>query len=352
MKSLTIKTSAVKSKIVCGNGAFESYAPKLNGRQLYLITDSNVFLLYGNLIKRTFNDIPVKVIAAGEDSKSPETLLDILGDMLAKGMRRNCTVIAFGGGVVGDIAGLAASLYMRGVGLVQIPTTLLAQVDSSVGGKTAVDMNGIKNIVGAFYQPELVIADPLFFKTLPSREINCGLGEIIKYGALDGGIYKKLLTDANDLFSEKFLENIVFDCIKLKAAVVRRDERDLLGVRKSLNLGHTAGHAFELCYGGKSHGEFVLIGAYYELYIAEKYGICGGQYAESLKMLIQKIVCVPAYEDVEKAAELTVNDKKNADAQISLIVPKDIGQWAEINVELGEFKNLLKECAEGLRRKI
>ncbi|MDE7329651.1 MAG: iron-containing alcohol dehydrogenase, partial [Clostridia bacterium] len=181
MKTLTLETSAVKSKIHCGAGAFANCAPALKGRQLYIITDGNVFEIYKDLIRETFGNVPCKVIPAGEDSKNPQILLEILGGMLKEGMRRNCTVVAFGGGVVGDIAGLCASLYMRGAHLVQIPTTLLAQVDSSVGGKTAVDMGGVKNVIGTFYQPEEVIADPRFLDTLPPREINCGLGEIIKY---------------------------------------------------------------------------------------------------------------------------------------------------------------------------
>ena len=141
-------------------------------------------------------------------------------------MERGCRVIAFGGGVVGDIAGLAAALYMRGVRLVQIPTTLLAQVDSSVGGKTAIDFKRVKNLIGTFYQPEEVIVDPMFLKTLPKREIRCGLGEIIKYGALNKGIYEKLSKNSDKLNDFDFLEEISADCIRHKAEIVSGDRSE------------------------------------------------------------------------------------------------------------------------------
>ena len=193
MKDLTLCAASAKSVIHCGAGAFNTFAPDLAKRQIYVVTDSNVFAIYRHLMWQTFGDnFPVTILPAGEGSKTYNNLIAILKDMLSAGMKRNCTIVAFGGGVIGDIAGLAASLYMRGVRLVQIPTTLLSQVDSSVGGKTAVDMGGVKNVIGTFYQPEEVIADPMFLKTLTDREIRCGLGEIIKYGALNSEIFTKL----------------------------------------------------------------------------------------------------------------------------------------------------------------
>ena len=263
--------------------------------------------------------------------------------MAEAGLKRDCTVIALGGGVVGDIVGLAASLYMRGVKVVQIPTTLLAQVDSSVGGKTAVDFKNIKNLIGTFYQPQEVIVDPLFLKTLPAREIRCGLGEIIKYGALDKNIYNKLSENEENLFNLDFLGSIVPDCIRHKVRVVSGDERDLNGARKTLNLGHTTGHALELYYRRKSHGEFVLIGTYYELYIAEKMNIGGGEYYGDLRRLIKKVIKIPEYTDVEKVAQFARMDKKNSADSISLIVPKSVGESAEITLDFNEYVRLLKE---------
>ncbi len=345
MQDIRLNT-AQKSIVHCGAGAFEKYAPALCGRQLFIVTDANVFALYRRLIWDTFgNNVPVKILVGGEASKNSKNLVAILDEMLKAGMRRNCYVVAFGGGVVGDIAGLAAALYMRGVHLVQIPTTLLAQVDSSVGGKTAVDLGGVKNAVGTFYQPEEVIVDPVFLRTLPEREIRCGLGEIIKYGALDGEILKSLQS-AENLKDLEYLDTVISKCILHKARVVESDERDSGGARKTLNLGHTTGHALELYYRKKSHGEFVLIGMYYELYIAQKIGICGGQYAEKLKNLILSVIKKPVYKDIEVAAKFALHDKKNNDEKVSIIVPKTYGESAEIKIGFDEYVTLLKECCQ------
>lgn len=349
MQEITLKT-AKKSVIHCGAGAFEAYAPKLKDGQVFVITDTNVDRLYGDLISGFGANTQKFVIRAGEKSKTPRTLLSILNAMLGCGMRRNCLVVALGGGVVGDIAGLAAALFMRGVHLFQMPTTLLAQVDSSVGGKTAVDMGEVKNVIGTFYQPEEVIVDPRFLSTLPKREIRCGLGEIVKYGALNKEIYKKLLKNVKKLKSEKFLEEITYDCIAHKARVVEEDETDLTGARKTLNLGHTTGHALELSYGKLSHGEYVLIGTYYELQIARKYGICGGQYAENLEKLILSVIKkAPSFGGIERAAEIALHDKKNETELISLIVPKCEGECAEIMIKKDEYARYLKEISDGLR---
>lgn len=350
MQEIHLTAESHNSVIRCGQGVFETYAPKYKEGQFFIVTDSNVFALYRHLLWETFGiNINIKILPAGEKSKTHKYLFEILKEMLNCGMRRNCTVIAFGGGVVGDIAGLAAALYMRGVNLVQIPTTLLAQVDSSVGGKTAVDMCGVKNVIGTFYQPQEVLADPRFLETLPEKEIRCGLGEIVKYGALDGGIFAKLTENKNNLKDLRFLSEIIYRCIAHKAKVVKDDERDLNGLRKTLNMGHSTGHALELYYGKKSHGEYVLIGMYFELFIARKLGICTGQYAEELKSLILSVIKkIPYYADLEKAADYAKFDKKNNDEKISLIVPKALGESTEIKLGLEEYVKLLKECGGGL----
>lgn len=351
MKDIKIKTPSGESVIHCGYGAFEKYAPQLSDKQCFIVTDSNVYMNYMDLMRGIFGaNFACKILPAGEASKTVRNLTEIIDAMARAGIKRGGYVIAFGGGVVGDIAGLAASLYMRGVHLVQIPTTLLAQVDSSVGGKTAVDFGKIKNLIGTFYQPETVIADPTFFKTLPVREIKCGLGEIIKYAALNANIYNKLLENDKNFYDLKFLENVVYDCIKHKAEVVRRDERDISGERKTLNLGHTTGHAFELYYGRKSHGEFVLIGMYYELYIAESLGICYGAYLKNLISLIKKAIGkIPSYQDASEAAKLAKFDKKNGREGISIIVPKEEGESVEINLSTDEYIKFIGECSTKLK---
>ena len=354
MRDIILDTPSQKSIIHCGAGTFEKYASEFKDRQLFVVTDSNVFAWYRHDVWRVFGEsVAVHVIPAGETSKTMRNLTAILKAMLDSGMKRNCTVVAFGGGVVGDIAGLAASLYMRGVHLVQIPTTLLSQVDSSVGGKTAVDFGGVKNVVGSFYQPEEVIADPRFLSTLPDREIRCGLGEIVKYGALNSEIFELLQKNAKNLKAPDFLEEITYHCIKHKAAVVEGDEHDLNGLRKTLNLGHTTGHAFELYYRKKSHGEFVLIGMYYELYAAEKLNKCPKDYAVTLRGLILAVLKkIPAYEDVTSAAALARFDKKNEDANISIVVPETVGKCTEIRLSADDYARYLEECAKSLRSSV
>lgn len=347
MTDIILNTNTAKSVIHCGEGAFGKYAPALKDRQLFIVTDTKVFALYGQLIKETFGDVPVKVIPAGEKSKTSRNLLAIIDAMAKAGIKRNGCVVAFGGGVVGDIAGLSASLYMRGVHLVQIPTTLLSQVDSSVGGKTAVDFGKIKNLIGTFYQAEQVIVDPCFLKTLPKRQISCGLGEIIKHGALDKTVYSKLIK-AKDLFDIDFLASIIPDNIRFKASVVTKDEKES-GLRKILNLGHTTGHAFELYYGRKSHGEYVLIGMYYELFIAKEKGICQGKYYDSLISLVKKVVKnIPAYSDIDNSAMGAKYDKKNSSSKITIVVPETEGQSKELCLDLDEYINLLKKCRDNL----
>ncbi len=350
MKDIILKTNTSESVIHCGEGAFEKYAPLLKGIQLFIVTDKNVFGLYRRLLWDTFgNNVPIKILPAGETSKTQRYLLEIIQAMADAELTRGSYVIAFGGGVVGDIAGLAASLYMRGVHLVQIPTTLLSQVDSSVGGKTAVDFKKIKNLIGAFYQPEQVIVEPSFLKTLPAREIRCGLGEIIKHGALEQSIYKKLIS-AENLFDLDFLGALVEDNIRFKAGVVSADERET-GLRKILNLGHTTGHALELNYGRKSHGEFVLIGMYYEMYIAQCFGLGGGVYFDNLVSLIKTVIKkVPAYEDIETAVISAKYDKKNTgSSKVTLVVPNTEGRSAELSIPFDEYAKLITECRDILK---
>lgn len=350
MQDIVIKTPSMNSVIHCGKGTFEKYATKLAEKKIFIVTDSNVYKYYKELIEKTFGNAPLFIIKAGEKSKNKNTLFKILDKMVEVQLTRSATVVALGGGVVGDITGLAASLYMRGTHLVQIPTTLLAQVDSSVGGKTAVDYGKVKNAIGAFYQPEEVIIDPLFLDTLPKREIRCGLGEIIKYATLNRCIYEKLLS-TSDFFDKSFLEEITAPCVQHKADCVEKDEHDLNGLRKSLNVGHTTGHALELYYGKRSHGEYVLIGLYHEMYIANRCGIICPEYKQNFEKFIKKVIGkVPCFDDIENAARLAVHDKKNKTAtEISFVVPQKKYEWGEVLLPVNKYVELVKECNEFIK---
>ncbi len=307
-----------------------------------IFTDSAVFSLYQKQIEAL--GLPVSVMPSGEENKNERTLFTLLKEMAENGLRRNSTLIAIGGGVVGDVGGLAAGLYMRGISCIQVPTTLLAQVDSSVGGKTAIDFCGVKNLVGAFHQPMLVYADPSFFETLPEREIRCGLGEIVKYAALNGALFDKLMQNRQRLFDTEFLGEIVPETIGIKARIVQKDPNDT-GIRRCLNLGHTTGHAIELTERNLSHGECVLLGLLYESRIARKYLETDGEYLDRLETLIGKIsTCRPGKIDVENAARLALLDKKNTkEGSVSLAVPFKRGKY--VFLELG-YKDYVKDLKE------
>jgi 3-dehydroquinate synthetase len=264
--------------------------------------------------------------------------------MNQSGLKRNSLLIALGGGVIGDMGGLAAGLYMRGIEAMQIPTTLLSQVDSSVGGKTAVNFDGVKNNIGIFYQPQNIICDSMFLKTLPKREIRCGLGEIIKTGALNSEIFDLLNNNINKLFDLNFIESAIVLCIKHKADVVEKDEKEINGIRKTLNLGHTTAHALEINYKRKSHGEYVLFGMLYELYIARKLKLIEKSYADKLEHIILSVVKKPFFKDIENNLKAALSDKKNTSKdKISVIVPIKKGEVKEINIDFTEYAALIKE---------
>lgn len=341
MKEIILNASQ-KSVVTVGEGAFEKVASLVKAQKSFLLTDSNVFELYGGLIRQVFGNTPYYVLPAGEENKTFDHLGEILSAMGHAGLLRTSCLFAMGGGVVGDIGGLAAALYMRGIKCVQIPTTLLAQVDSSVGGKTAVDMGGIKNLVGTFYQPELVFADPLFLKTLSVREIKCGLGEIVKYAGLDAEIYREVVKHKDNLFDLAFLADITYNCIDHKATVVKKDERET-GLRKSLNMGHTTGHAYELYDKKMSHGEYVLVGMWYETQIAKNMGLCKEDYANSLQELVLAVLgSVPVLD--EACLKSALMDKKNEKSGVvTFVAPIAKGIFDLVKLPYDEYvKEILK----------
>lgn len=231
-------------------------------KKVCLISDDNVFSIYGNKVKSSLENQGFKVyefvFKAGESSKTTATVISMVEFMAEKQLVRSDIVVALGGGVCGDMAGFAASIYLRGIDFVQIPTSLLAQVDSSVGGKTAVDLPQGKNLCGAFHQPILVLIDPNTLDTLPSHYFSDGLAEAIKMGCIKSlSLFEKI--EQND--AHEIIEDIIYECDELKAQVVERDEKEH-GERALLNFGHTPGHAIEKLHGFTtvSHGEAVGIG--------------------------------------------------------------------------------------------
>lgn len=336
-----------ESVIVCGANAFDEIK-RIPARK-FVFTDETVERLYREERKRCFGDAPVYAMKPGEENKNETTLFSLLAAMADAGMHRGDCLVCLGGGVVGDIGGLASALYMRGTGCVQIPTTLLAQVDSSVGGKTAVDFKGVKNLVGVFKQPERVLVDGRFLKTLPARELRCGLGEIVKHAALNGALFEKLQAARENLFDLDFLAEIVPDNIAVKAEVVRKDPKET-GLRKCLNLGHTTAHALELFDGKLSHGEYVLIGILFEAELAKRYAACDEAYLHALQTLTRAVLGgVPALPDMRAAAKYAKLDKKNAESGVVVVTaPCKKGEYTELELPYGEYENALCTIREEL----
>lgn len=300
----------------------------------YYITDSTVASLYPQI----FKDKNVTVIMAGETSKNMATVLDICTQMLQSHCDRSTTIIAIGGGVVGDISGFCASIFMRGIKWINVPTTLLAQVDSSIGGKTGVDLNGYKNILGAFNLPQSVVICNEFLATLPPREWTCGIGEVIKTAMLDSDIFNFLLSNSAALFNRDnaVTLKIVQRCSSFKEGVTTRDFLES-GERKNLNIGHTVGHALEGANSyAASHGEYVLWGLKAESFIFKDQ--IQPEFYEAVNSLINSALGQAVLNfDAEKAAQISRGDKKNHDSKIAIITCVSAGKTIENMLSEDEF---------------
>jgi shikimate kinase/3-dehydroquinate synthase len=305
------------------------------GSRVYVITDENVERAWGERVRRSLGSAagaePL-VLPAGERSKTVTGLAACWDWLAAHGTRRNDVVLALGGGVVGDLAGFAAASYLRGVGLWQVPTSLLAQVDSSVGGKTAIDLSAGKNLAGAFYQPELVVIDPNVLSTLPKSEYVNGLGEVVKYGLLVGEeLFAALDSEQARIAGgdPTVLSDLIRTCVRYKAEVVSEDERDS-GRRAVLNLGHTAAHALEvgLGYGALGHGQAVGLGLLVALAASEKLLGLDREVRSQTKSLLQALglpvnVALPATEVLEAAA---ARDKKVVAGSAGFVGLRAVGE--------------------------
>ena len=259
MTTLHLKTGGGEYDITVGRGILGEAARLFNlGRRVIILTDSGVPKEYSERIAGLAREAKILTVAEGEGSKSLATLEDVLRAMAEFNMTRGDCLVAVGGGVVGDLGGFAASCYMRGIDFYNVPTTLLAQVDSSIGGKTAVNLGGIKNIVGAFYQPKGVLIDTSCLDTLDQRQVSAGLAEVVKMAMTsDAALFSKLENKTLvDIMAD--IEPIIVSALKIKRAVVEADEREA-GVRRILNFGHTVGHGIEALT-GLYHGECVALG--------------------------------------------------------------------------------------------
>ncbi len=291
-----------------------------------LVADDTVDALYGAAVQKSLEQAGLSVckfvFPHGEASKTTATYVALLEFLAAHQLTRTDCVVALGGGVVGDLAGFAAATYLRGVTLVQIPTTLLAMVDSSVGGKTAVDLRVGKNLAGAFYQPAAVLCDPDTLSTLPPATFSDGCAEVIKYGVLQQPELLELMLDP-----KKNLEEILFRCVSIKRDVVQADERDT-GARACLNLGHTVAHAIEkLSNYETSHGSAVAIGLAVICCAAERRGDCPpGTALTVMAALLRAGLPVETSYTADELLAVMAQDKKRAGSTITLVIPREIGR--------------------------
>tara|TARA_X000000368_G_scaffold61605_1_gene43456 strand:+ start:660 stop:1727 length:1068 start_codon:yes stop_codon:yes gene_type:complete len=301
--------------------------------QCMLITQEEIF----NLYKSSFNELSdlanvnVFLINQGEEAKSFESISSIVNDMASKHFDRSSLVFAVGGGVVGDVAGFAASIFMRGIKYIQYPTTLLAMVDSAIGGKTGINLQSGKNLVGRIYQPIAVKIDTNFLSTLPKREMNAALAEVVKYGFIyDKEFFEYLTTNIAEIDNKNMhvLQKIIIQCCEIKGDIVSEDENEN-ELRMILNFGHTVGHGLESFkeYKDLLHGEAIFFGMKCALYLSNKFGkLSDKEYMTSIQFLSKFDLPNLDIDDKDKFINFVMNDKKFRDKKIRFILLDEIGK--------------------------
>lgn len=337
-KHLLVNLKENSYRIQIKNGLISTIGKELKGiyqgRKVFVLTDHHVNAEYGesllSSLKQEGFEVKIYSQEPGEQSKSLFQLQRIYDALLNFSMTRKDLLIAFGGGVVGDIGGFAAATYLRGISFVQIPTSLLAQVDSSVGGKVAVDLPQGKNLIGNFYQPKAVFIDPMVLSTLPDKFFKDGMAEVIKYGCIKDYDFFNLLSQnfSRDQIMQHIVE-IIYRCCDLKRQLVEEDERDL-GNRMLLNFGHTLGHAIELMYHyeGPTHGEAVAIGMYQITVKSEHLGLTEQGTAEKIKNILIAHGLpfeLPSFS-METIKSAAIHDKKQFGDELNVVLLKRIGE--------------------------
>lgn len=354
MSTLRVNLPGREYDIVCKRGVLDEAGtllrPILRGNLAAIVTDSNVEPLYAQRLAKSLMHQNFKVaileVPAGEGSKCPEVLFQLWEQLMDVGLTRSDAVIALGGGVVGDLAGLAAATILRGVDFVQVPTTLLAQVDSSVGGKVAVDLEAGKNLAGAFYQPKMVIMDPDCLNTLPDRVFSDGMAEVIKYGCIwDEGLFHTLHNLKNRAGVMEKIEDILLACCDIKRQVVEQDEKDT-GIRMILNFGHTLGHVYEKAYHYETytHGEAVAAGMVAAARLGIRMGVTpAGTETQIAALLRQFDLPVSIKASREDYSSTLVKDKKSQGSNIDLVVLPKLGEAGTVKLPQERLLTLIKE---------
>ncbi|MCD5410546.1 MAG: 3-dehydroquinate synthase [Clostridiales bacterium] len=354
MKKIEVLLTNEKYNIYIEKGLFESSGKKMKeifvGEKITIITDDNVNPLYGEKLKKILEksgfEVNTIVLAVGEKNKNFVTLNRIYKELIKFQTTRSDMIVALGGGVVGDVAGFAASTYMRGISYVQIPTSLIAQVDSSVGGKVAINLEEGKNLVGSFYQPKMVLIDPDLLKTLEQRYFNDGMAEVIKYACIsDKQFFELLVSIENKEVLDENITEIICRCCEMKKKIVQKDERDK-SERMLLNFGHTIGHAIEKIFKHETytHGEAISIGMYLVTTQSENLGLSQVGTAVRIKELLTKFnlpyeIDKKYYEEIRN--EIT-NDKKREGRSLNLILLKTIGEGYIMRIPIDEVNKFIE----------
>ena len=348
MSQLTISLGKRSYQILNQAGALRQCgslaAEVLHGKNVCVVTDTQVAPLYAEPVLESFRAAGLEpfllTIPAGEESKNPTMLAWLWEQMAQHGMTRADGVAALGGGVVGDLAGFAAATFLRGVDYVQIPTTLLSQVDSSVGGKVAVDLQAGKNLAGNFHQPRLVVMDPDTLNTLPDRVFYDGMAEVIKYGCIwDAALFKTLGDCDGRRGVMEQIEAITTTCCDIKRQVVEQDELDL-GLRMLLNFGHTFGHVYEKAYHYQTytHGEAVAAGMVAAATLGEKLGYTAPGTAQSIREMVARYRLPEKIEAPREEFEATMRlDKKSFGDQIRFVFLERIGKAKTVSLSKQEL---------------
>lgn len=330
--------------------------PLIKSNKIFIVSDDNVAdRHFATLLQQlTGFELASYILPAGEENKNISHWQAILQAMIEADLHRDSTVIAFGGGVIGDMAGFAASCYQRGISVIQVPTTLLAQVDSSVGGKTAVNFYQEKNVIGSFYQPDGVLIELDYLKTLPKREYLAGLAEVIKYALIgDSQFFNWLEEHAEPILalSAPHLTHLIQRCCQMKADIVSQDEKEN-GVRALLNLGHTFGHALEALthYQTYRHGEAVAIGLYLQALLAEQLSPNSNHVANRVQAILSKFALpyqLPEHINLAQMVKLMYRDKKIVGSVMRFVITKQIGDAQLIDIaDEGIIMQVLKHATK------
>ncbi len=336
MESVTINADSGPSRILIGE-RLENLQRYIPVAKPIIITDVNVGKLY------PLNSMAAAVITigTGEEIKTLETVQEIYARLLSIEADRSAFIVGVGGGIVCDIAGFAASTFLRGVRFGFVATTLLAQVDASVGGKNGVNFEGYKNMVGLFHQPEFVICDPELLKTLPPREISCGLAEIVKHGAIaDADLFAYLEQHAEDILAldSTVIEKLVQASVRIKSAIVMRDETEK-GERRLLNFGHTFGHAIEKVT-GIAHGEAVSMGMVIASALSVKKGLLSAEEDQRLQVVLKNLKLPTRWEaSPQKVLDAIAKDKKRTGDRIHFVLLNGIGNARVDQITLEELRD-------------